>query len=861
MTNDVTSWLTFLLLPHACLRTNRPADSADRSFANVVRQRIASYASLDCLSQMIDDIAAEKQPARRPKTAGSSANLDLDKLVASKLDDGDIKGAVRLAASDDSLAPHDAATLSQLSEKHPKAPHDRRPFIMLTPENLPIFSDQDILKCLLKFPRGSAGGITGLRPQHLVDATGFATGDAGQGLLCRVRQLVNRLFCGQSPPEGIRQVLFGANLTALNKKGGGLRPIAVGETIRRLVAKCACSAATKSVVERMGNIQLGCGVKGGIEAAVHACNIATSTGASNAILLKLDFSNAFNTLRRDSISDSLAQHAPQLLPFFRLAYQQHSILKFGASAITSEEGLQQGDPLAPLLFCVTLHESLASLNSRIKLGYLDDISLIDTPHVICDDLQRLIVSSKEIGLHLNPTKCEVTPLSHVAPSDSLAGVETLLPGARVVPLDTQEFLGSPIGINAIELHLSRHLESFMSLSNRLYSLDPHRAFFLLKNCFTMPKFLYTLRTSPTFLFPNLLSSIDDAIRSTLSNIVNVQLDDTQWQLATLPVASGGLGIGSASLLSSPAFLSSVSATSSLVESIISYATPHTYLHRGEAEWLEVSGAADLPPAHEQSKQKRWSSTIFAKQKDHLLSSASEVAVARVQGCSVKGAGDWLCCLPSQPLGLHLNASQLRIAICTRLGCPVSKQYICICGAAADEYGNHALSCNRSASRHSRHNQINTVVLRALRSAGVPSCLEPTGLSRNDGKRPDGMTVVPWECGKCLVWDATVSHRLAATYLPTARQRGPTVANLAEQRKRSKYSSLSEDYIFAPLAFESLGGIGDTTFNILRRIGKLVSSHTGDQKEFVYLRQRVAMAIQMGNAGCVLESLSRFTVDI
>jgi hypothetical protein len=39
---------------------------------------------------------------------------------------------------------------------------------------------------------------------------------------------------------------------------------------------------------------------------------------------------------------------------------------------------------------------------------------------------------------------------------------------------------------------------------------------------------------------------------------------------------------------------------------------------------------------------------------------------------------------------------------------------------------------------------------------VNSTLEPNGLSRDEGKRPDGMTLVPWIKGQPLVWDLTLA---------------------------------------------------------------------------------------------------------
>ena len=118
-----------------------------------------------------------------------------------------------------------------------------------------------------------------------------------------------------------------------------------------------------------------------------------------------------------------------------------------------------------------------------------------------------------------------------------------------------------------------------------------------------------------------------------------------------------------------------------------------------------------------------------------------------------------------------------------------------------------------------------------------------------------MTLTPWARGRCLVWDATIVHRLAASYSTTANLDGAAVANAAEARKRVKYHELAEAYLIQPLAFETHGGIGETTWIFLRRLGSLIADHSGDEKAFLRLRQRIAVAIQMGNATCVKESVN------
>ncbi len=66
------------------------------------------------------------------------------------------------------------------------------------------------------------------------------------------------------------KILYGANLCALNKKDGGIRPIAVGSTLRRIASKVACKNVQEQLSSYFNPVQLGYGTKGGCEAATHA---------------------------------------------------------------------------------------------------------------------------------------------------------------------------------------------------------------------------------------------------------------------------------------------------------------------------------------------------------------------------------------------------------------------------------------------------------------------------------------------------------------------------------------------------------------------------------------------------------------
>ena len=89
-------------------------------------------------------------------------------------------------------------------------------------------------------------------------------------------------------------------------------------------------------------------------------------------VLKLDFRNAFISLRRDKVLQAVNSFAPNLLLLVHSAYLSPSHLFWDDKSIHSAEGVQQGDPLGPLLFCLTIHPLVSKLKSEFCVWYLDD---------------------------------------------------------------------------------------------------------------------------------------------------------------------------------------------------------------------------------------------------------------------------------------------------------------------------------------------------------------------------------------------------------------------------------------------------------------------------------------------------------
>ena len=177
------------------------------------------------------------------------------------------------------------------------------------------------------------------------------------------------------------------------------------------------------MAEVFSPLQLGFGVKGGIEAAAHAGHHFLYSLSPDEAVVKLDFRNAFNFVRRDRMLHSVLSVCPAIFPLVFSAYSASSLF-WEDRILLSFEGVQQGDPLCPLLFCITLHHFLIPLRSSFRVAYLDDVTLGGSVASLCNDISTL-KGAEDIGLFLNPLKSEV--ISNC--SDAIESIHSVLPGA------------------------------------------------------------------------------------------------------------------------------------------------------------------------------------------------------------------------------------------------------------------------------------------------------------------------------------------------------------------------------------------------------------------------------------------------
>ena len=380
-------------------------------------------------------------------------------------------------------------------------------------------------------------------------------------------------------------------------------------------------------------------------------------------------------------------------------------------------GVQQGDPLGPLLFSAGVQPLAADLRSGpvdLSVFYLDDGVLAGSLAAVSGALTKLQQAAAALGLTVNLSKSEAIAVG-MTPA---AAVAAQLPPALVCRADGQsriltdfEFLGAAIGGPAhLQAHAATRVEGARKLLEAVGGLaDPQVALRLLRASAGYARLVHTMRCCPPAGHAAALEVFDDLVLQSFSSLSGLHLEPEQWQQAGRGLAQAGLGLRSTRTHAPAAYLASVGSSSPQCQEL----DPNYWIdHSGDVAAALCELNAKLSPAQQLTtagalalSQSELSSRIDATGWASQLEGASAVDKATLLSEAAPGARAFLTCVPSGRTQMEpaVFTAELRV----RLRVPESSTdaWCPKCDAILDSHGHHAGMCIAGGERTLRHNAL------------------------------------------------------------------------------------------------------------------------------------------------------------
>ena len=265
----------------------------------------------------------------------------------------------------------------------------------------------NLFNVVKRLPRGSSAGPSGWRYEDIQALSNSLITSDHLHAVCAA-------IASGSLPISIRSLLSSSRLIALPKANGDVRPIAIGETWRRVTARAICFQKRKEFADYFTPLQHGVSVEGGAELLVQQVQLLMEKH-EDWILLKTDVKNAFNSVSRSHLLNQVLTTFPDIHNHTALVYSDINPLIYLQIShpviLSSHEGVHQEDPLGSALFSIAMQPILEDLQSHHKevtiLAYLDDVYLLGSPDRVFHVIERLRSAFSDINLMIEEKKCEI----------------------------------------------------------------------------------------------------------------------------------------------------------------------------------------------------------------------------------------------------------------------------------------------------------------------------------------------------------------------------------------------------------------------------------------------------------------------
>lgn len=369
-------------------------------------------------------------------------------------------------------------------------------------------------------------------------------------------------------------------LVPLDKGGGKVRPIALGEALPKLAQATLLDTLGDRLRRTFEPQQLSVRVPGGAETLARALR-AWTRGSVGRILLQLDLKNAYGRMYRSRTLAAVREKCPALAP--QLAQQWDAGATWAWTRVDgvwttfrSERGGWQGSPDSNPVFCLDLEQAFdeAGLTNHgvARVGYADDTFLDGDACNIEAAWPDTLAALTRHGHEVQPTK------SHLwAASDTERSLEDMLALAtlsetfpctsgnlHVMGTEAGQGYATTIGDDAAGAdNATERAEAAIEMCDLIKELatadigTPRlaAAWTLLTKC-TARALDYDARLVPSWVLAPVTERLGQKLRETGEMICGSDLDDDQWAQLQLPGPLSGCGLRTPHTVMDPAFWAS-----------------------------------------------------------------------------------------------------------------------------------------------------------------------------------------------------------------------------------------------------------------------------------------------------------------
>ena len=701
--------------------------------------------------------------------------------------------------------------------------------------------------------------IQGSGGPTLIDADGWrhilcskSFGNASSELCEAIADLAKKLCRDNINPDTLEE--FVANRLIPLDKGAdkegnpGVRPIGIGEILRRIVGKVVVGNIRDDIINAAGPLQTCAGLKSGIEASVHAMRTIFEKDTTEGLLL-VDADNAFNNLNRKAALHNIRELCPPFARYLQNTYQIHARMiindQENTECIYSEEGSTQGETGAMGMYAVSTRPLINILNEKTdstkcqQVWFADDSSSAGYLSEIKIWWDILNDFGPKFGYFPKPSKTILI----LKNEENLQFANELFQGTGIkITLSGERHLGAVIGslefrTEYVENKISKWINDVEQLA-MIAENEPQLAYSAYTKALCM-RWCFLQRTVPntkTYFAP-----LEDAIREKLiPAILGRKVTNLEREIISLPVRMGGLGIQNPVMTADIEFRNSSLVTRNLT----------TLIERQEMDLTNYN--LDGVKA-EISRLKAEKEETMLAHLEHVKVAVDRKLKRSLELAAEKGAGAWLSALPLQSMGYLLNKQEFRDGICLRYGwrIPNTPSY---CGCGTKNSVDHTLNCKLGGYVSMRHNNIRDLEATLLKDICKDVKTEPpllplgnsTTESSNDAlkARLDVSAVGVWSSMERTFLDIRVMHPNSPSYMDLT----PNQLYLQhESKKKRTYNDRIlqvEKGSFTPLVFSTTGGMGPECTKYHKRIAELLSAKRGENYSDVmnFIRTRIRFAL-------------------